>query len=72
MNLTEQLLAAIADPKKQRADVAALYARAIQGKLHRQGESDWGQVNDAIINRWSKAALVWVKREAWKQVEAAA
>ena len=31
---------------------------------------DWSRVNKAIIDRWSPHALEWIKREAWKLIDA--
>lgn len=58
---THTLLAEIADPAMKRADVAKTYALV----LHRD-DVDWAKVNAAIIERWSRAALKWIKEQAWK------
>lgn len=50
-----------------RADVAHTYAILIQ-KNHR----DWAPINGAILKRWSKSGLLWIKREAWKRVNSEA
>jgi len=48
-----------------RKDVARTYAILIQ-----KGHKDWGSINEAIMKRWSKSALLWIKAEAWKQIDA--
>jgi hypothetical protein len=49
-----------------RKDVARTYAILIQ-----KGHEDWAPINEAIMQRWSKSALLWIKTEAWKQLKAA-
>lgn len=57
-----QLMAEIAEPEMKRDDVALTYAFG----LRQPGEVDWGKVNEAIISRWSLAALKYIKERAWK------
>ncbi len=59
---TRTLLAEIGNPHLKRRHVAATYALA----LHASEETDWKQVNEAIIKRWSFSALEWIKKEAWR------
>jgi len=55
----------IANPKMTRDDVALTYAFML-----RQGETDRvAEVNQAILERWSMAALKYIKTEAWKRAE---
>jgi hypothetical protein len=61
---TNTLLREIADPHMKRNDVAQTYALALCSSW----ETDWGQVNRAIIERWSKSALIYIKERAWKIV----
>jgi hypothetical protein len=58
-----QLLEEIADPAMKRRDVALTYGLALRGDVDRV---DWPKVNKAIIERWSVAALRWIKDFAWK------
>lgn len=56
------LLREIAEPSARRRDVAQTYALAL-----RSGEAprvDWAAVNRAIVARWSRSALEWIKRQA--------
>lgn len=46
-----------------RADVAKTYAILIQ-----KGHKDFGEINTAIKKRWSMSALLWIKTQAWKQI----
>jgi hypothetical protein len=59
------LLRDIADKKMTRKDVALAYAFAIR----QAGEVDFRIVNRAIVDRWSPAALTFIKERAWKLVE---
>ena len=47
-----------------RKDVAHTYAILIQ-----KGHENWKPINQAIMNRWSKSALLWIRAEAWKIVD---
>lgn len=57
----------IEDKAYTRNDVARTYAILIS-----KGHKDWTPINQAIMQRWSKSALLWIKIEAWKQVTAKA
>jgi len=46
-----------------RNSVAFDYAWGIR---YHESEIDWPRVNAAIIERWSKSALAYIKRRAWK------
>lgn len=59
-----QLEREIADERMTRDDVALTYAFG----LRQHDEVDWPKVNQAIINRWSFAALRYIKEKAWKLV----
>lgn len=50
---------------KSRDDVVPLYADAIQSREW----TDWGAINGAIIDRWSRNALSYIKAKAWKLVD---
>ena len=56
-----QLLGEIADPKMTRRDVALTYRLA----LKTQDRVDWPKVNEAIVRRWSVAALKYIRAFAW-------
>jgi hypothetical protein len=61
-DFTGELLATIHDPFSRRQEVALDYGFHIS-----YGHKvNWEVANAAIIERWSKSALVWIKREAWK------
>ncbi len=59
-----QLLRDIADKRMTRDDIILTYALA----LRTMGEVDWPKVNHAIIDRWSIAALRYIKDGAWRLV----
>lgn len=54
----------IEDPKMTRREVAHTYSILIL-----KGQEEWATINQAIMKRWSKSALLWIKTEAWKQVD---
>ena len=58
-----QLLEEIADRRMGRRQVALTYGLAWRGDHSRV---DWPKVNRAIVDRWSIAALKWIKDFAWK------
>jgi hypothetical protein len=62
-SITDQLLEAIANLKLKRADIVDLYHQA----LISNEDVSWSKINDAIMSRWSKAGLMWIKNRAWKQ-----
>jgi hypothetical protein len=59
------ILGEIADARMTRDDVALTYAFAIR----QQAEMDFALVNRAIVERWSLAALKYIKTKAWALVE---
>lgn len=67
-----KILTAIADKKNHRKEIAGIYAHLIQLDLSSKPVSrhhfDWGKINHAIIDRWSHAALIYIKERAWKIV----
>ena len=63
----DTLMREIADKRMTRDDVAMTYAFAL-----RQRDEDpvhWGEVNQAIIDRWSLSALKYIKEKAWRIAE---
>ena len=58
---TRTLLSAIDNPECTRNVVAKAYALALRSSV----ETDWAAVNSAIIHRWSRSALEWIKDRAW-------
>lgn len=57
---TDTLLREIADKAMHRRDVAQTYHLAMRSSH----PTDWKQVNQAIIARWSVAGLQWIKQQA--------
>lgn len=71
---TETILQFVAAPSK-RADVVPMYAHAILMQRFARpplSETNWSRVNHAIADRWSWAAVKWIKEKAWKRAEAIA
>ena len=60
---TEQLLETITGAKK-RADVVPAYRKGI---IENRSTIDWPKVNSAIMERWSRPALIHIKTQVWKQ-----
>lgn len=58
------LLREISDKAMKREDVAQTYAMTLRSS--ERDTVDWSKVNHAIIDRWSRNALVWIKTRAWK------
>ncbi len=58
------ILDEIANPAMTRDDVAQTYAILI----HLDADCDWARINEAIIRRWSRSALEYIKRKAWRMV----
>ncbi len=62
------ILSEIADPEFVRRGIALTYAMSITSSE----EVDWHVVNHAIVRRWSRSGLVWIKQRAWKLIAAKA
>ncbi|MGH8525108.1 MAG: hypothetical protein ACREXY_13120 [Gammaproteobacteria bacterium] len=60
----EQILREIADKRVTRDDVALTYAFCVR----QAADVNYKQVNQAIIDRWSLAALKYIKEKAWRQI----
>ncbi len=60
-----QLEREIADRRVTRKDVALTYAFGIRDC---PDEVDWPKINRLIIDRWSMAALRFIKEGAWRRV----
>jgi hypothetical protein len=59
------LLEEIARPESTRKDVAITYSLALRSSE----PVDWAAVNRAILGRWEKSSLIWIKDRAWKLAE---
>lgn len=62
------ILREIADMRMHRDDVALTYAFC----LRQSDEVDFAAVNEAILHRWSIAALRYIKDKAWRLARSAA
>lgn len=60
-----QLEREIADKRMTRDDVALTYAFGLRDE---PDDVDWRKVNHLIIERWSIAALRYIKESAWRKV----
>jgi hypothetical protein len=61
--VTASLWAAIYDKSHSRDDVAEAYAERLRVA---GSESGWKSFNEAIIERWSKSGLAYIKENVWK------
>jgi hypothetical protein len=64
MDCERVLLDAIGDRKATRDTVASAYWMSLRSSYGRT--VDWSKVNHAILARWSRAALEYIKTKAWK------
>jgi hypothetical protein len=53
-------------PEISRNNIARTYRSAIESEHNGEERIDWEKVNAAIIERWSKSGLQYIKRRAWK------
>ena len=58
------ILDEIADSRMKREDIAQTYAFVIRQLP--ANDPRWREINHAILDRWSMAALKWIKERAWK------
>ena len=63
---TAKLMWAITDMRSTRDSIVPLYALGIKVGAGDQSPVNWTEVNHAIIARWSKSALEYIKKNAWK------
>ena len=54
------ILSEIADKRFKRDDVAVTYWMCLE-----QQDVHWSRINAAIIARWSKSGLIYIKTKAW-------
>jgi len=52
----------------KRNDIAITYRFAMEAEKEGRENIDWEKVNMAIIERWSKSGLQYIKNQAWKGV----
>lgn len=74
LDFTDDLLMLVDSPAT-RADIVPTYAEAVlleNFARPQQAQTLWREVNIAIAERWSWAAVDWIKRKAWAQAEAQA
>ena len=59
---TDAILQEIRGGEATRKDIARTYALLIRDYWH---QVNWPVVNRAIVERWSRSALEYIKRRAW-------
>lgn len=66
---TDELLAEIANPRACRDSIAFCYGRVLQRCKNSANDFagvDWAVVNEAILNRFKRSGLIYIKRLAWR------
>jgi hypothetical protein len=53
----------ISDKQRTRREIAHTY-----GILIRTGHKEFAEINRAILGRWTRSGLEWIKQEAWYYV----
>ena len=66
LDIKRLMLQEIADKQCKQITIARTYALYLR---HGQPDTDWGEVNRAIIARWSRSGLNRIKRMAWRAIE---
>ncbi|MDD3961296.1 MAG: hypothetical protein PHT77_05475 [Bacteroidales bacterium] len=64
-NCESVLLMECGIPQIKRNDIAMTYRLAMEAERDGREKIDWLKVNTAIINRWSKSGLRYIKERAW-------
>ena len=62
IDCTNVILDEIKDIKFKRKNIAKTYALAIKSS---EDSINWKIINEAIINRWSRSGLEYIKNLAW-------
>ena len=62
--LQSKINTALSDPEKTRDDIAVIYAEAIES----ESVIDWDLTHSKILERWSKSALSYIKRQSRKLI----
>jgi hypothetical protein len=65
-NCESVLLMECGIPQIKRNSIAITYRFAMEAERDGREKIDWLKVNTAIINRWSKSGLRYIKERAWK------
>ena len=65
MSCTELAITEAGDKATTRKDMALTYALGLRDFPG----VDWAAINAAILKRWSKSGLIWIKTQAWKLYE---
>lgn len=62
------LIRLAADESVTRDNIAHFYAFCIASKAPGD-DPEWGEINQAIMDRWSRSGLIYIKKMAWGIVE---
>ncbi len=64
VDFVQWIMNEIGDKMFKRSAVADTYAILLQKGVH-----DFAEINRAIIERWSRSGLEWIKKQAWKRAK---
>jgi len=67
-NLQFVILNELSKKEIHQHDIAITYSLAL--KSEECDNLDWGKINNAIIERWSRSGLERIKKQAWKMLAA--
>lgn len=65
-NCESVLLMECGIPQIKRNSIAITYRLAMEAEREGREKIDWSKVNAAIIERWSKSGLQYIKNRAWR------
>lgn len=64
-SIESDFLNKLKEEKVTRDDIVPLYAQGIYWKEF----VDWVKINKAIMDKWSKSGLIYIKHKAWKELD---
>lgn len=62
---TDVILQDVGAKEATRKDVALTYAMALKSQLDGADKPDWPTINKAILSRWSRSGLEYIKKRAF-------
>jgi len=68
-NCESVLLMECGIPQIKRNSIAITYRFAMEADQEGREKIDWEKINAAIIERWSKSGLQYIKKKAWAGVD---
>lgn len=62
---TDAVLQEIGAKETMRRDIALTYAMSIKSEAQGADKPDWRKINEAILSRWSRSGLEYIKKRAF-------